>query len=1048
MSRASLLGQPYYFRQYSVENGLSHNAVLCSLQDKRGFMWFGTKDGLNRFDGYTFKVFRKTAGKPGSIGNNSIHALYEDRLGTLWVATDEGLYQFFEKTEKFRLMPATGSLYIHKIAGDAKGNLWLISRYGLSRYNPKTNQLVSYPPQKFFLATSICTTPDGTVWVGTSGGQLQRYLPRSDSFSGFDLFGHSKPAKSRWIESLYTTADGSLLAGTSHNEIKLIDPARSTYQDITLPNSGQSDLFIRAIQQTAPDEFWLGTESGVYSYNTKTGGTRHLQKRYNNPYSISDNAIYTICRDREGGLWVGNYFRGLNYLPRQQTLFTKYFPKEGENSLSGNVVGEIQKDRQGNLWIGTEDAGLNKLDPVTGRFTAYQPGGPSGISFFNIHALLATGNELWIGTFNHGLDILDTRTGKVIRHYTAGESGFTSNFIYCLYPTDSGQVLMGSPRGVFTYNRQQDRFETFPGLPPGLWYTSLVKDKKGVFWGGTFGNGLQMFDPATGTTRTFTHSEKDPNSLGSNGVNSVFEDSRGHLWVATEDGLCQWNEGSAHFTRYGTANGFPSDFMLCILEDRQQQLWISTTKGLVRFHPPSGRLQVFTTASGLLSDQFNHRSAFKDEQGRMYFGSAKGLVSFQPEAVVPETFHPPVYITGFQVNNQELLIDSPGSPLKESITYTPTLTLAHDQSTFSIDFAALNFTAPGMVQYAYQVEGLSPKWINLKQNRRVYFTKLSPGTYRFHVKAIPSDGTLRGPETKLTIKILPPWWASRWAYTAYALLLLLLVSFIVRSYHRRIEEKNRRRFELLEIEKEKEILKMELAKEKEVLQAKVDFFTNVAHEIRTPLTLIKVPLEKVIAKAGNIPGIENSLKIMDRNANRLIDLTNQLLDFRQTEIKKFHLSFEQVDISALLQEACAAFLPLAEQEGLSLSLQLPEAPCRAFVDVDAFNKIIYNLFSNAVKYAQSKVFVLLKLQGDNAASFTILVKNDGYLIPESLKEKIFEPFFRIRETESETGTGIGLALSRSLTELHNGVLVLEPSEGDLNVFSLTLPLQQAAAAPM
>jgi ligand-binding sensor domain-containing protein/signal transduction histidine kinase len=1049
-----LQGQSYYFRHYSVENGLSNNAVICSLQDKMGFLWFGTKDGLNRFDGYSFKIFRKNAGKPGSIGNNYIHTLFEDKKGTLWVGTEQGLYEYLDSTEEFRKVPATANMYIDKIAEDAKGNLWFISYYKLCRYSKQTKKIEAYDPQNFFVATNFCTTSDGTVWVGTSDGQLKRYHPESNSFSEFDLFGHSETKINRWIESLYTTNNGIIIAGTSETEIKIIDPFRSSYTDITLTNSGETNLYIRSIQQTAPHEFWLGTESGVFVYNTKTGKCQHQKKDHNNPYSISDNSTYTICHDREGGVWVGTYFGGINYLPNQPTPFTKYFTKKGENSLSGNVVGEIIKDRYGNLWIGTEDAGLNKLEPATGKFTHFKHDGKAGsISFFKIHGLLAAGDELWLGTFQHGLDVLNIRTGKVIRHFEAGSGGFTHNFIYCIYQTDSGQILIGTPHGAFTYNWEKSKFEFFEGLPPWIWYTTILKDKNGSFWGGTFGNGLHFFNPSTGKSETFMHNEKDPNSLSSNRVNAIFEDSNHNLWIATEEGLCRWDASSRKFIRYGTANGFPSDFMLSILEDSKHNLWISTTKGLVCFDPSTGKIQVYTIANGLLSDQFNYNSAFKDENGRMFFGSAKGFISFRPEEFTQNTFTSPVYITGFQVNNLEIDIGAKGSPLQNSITHTRKITLSHHQSTFSIDFAALSFTAPDMIQYSYQMEGLSLNWINLKTNRRVYFTELPPGTYTFRVKAANSDGIWSGKETKLTIHVLPPWWASGWAYATYTLITLLLILFFVRSYHKRMEEKNRRKFELLEMAKEKEIMKveltkeneilqLELAKEKEILQAKIDFFTNVAHEIRTPLTLIKVPLEKVISKAGNIPGIENSLKIMDRNTNRLIDLTTQLLDFRQTEINKFHLSIEKVDISGLLAEACTGFTTLAEQNNISLSLHLQEEPFFAFADVDALNKILYNLLSNAVKYGQSKVQILLLPFFKDDRTYTIQVKNDGYLVPEPLKEKIFEPFFRIQETESQTGTGIGLALSLSLTQLHNGTLVLDPPENNMNVFSLTLPILQ------
>jgi signal transduction histidine kinase len=329
------------------------------------------------------------------------------------------------------------------------------------------------------------------------------------------------------------------------------------------------------------------------------------------------------------------------------------------------------------------------------------------------------------------------------------------------------------------------------------------------------------------------------------------------------------------------------------------------------------------------------------------------------------------------------------------------------------------------------MEGLEKDWTYLKTNRKAYFTQLAAGTYTFKVKASNSSGAWNEHEATLLIQVLPPWWASPWAYALYALAALLIAFILIRNYHRRVEEKNARKIERLEI-----------AKEKEIYEAKIGFFTNVAHEIRTPLTLIKGPLENILRKAGAIPEIKDSLRIMERNTNRLVDLTNQLLDFRQTEINGFTLHFEKESVSELLEETYTSFKPLAEKKNLRFSLSMPATPLYAFVDADAFNKILANLFSNAVKYSESRVEINLLPFGAGDNCFTIEVKNDGFLVPPAMSEKIFEPFFRLRETEKQKGTGIGLALSRSLTELHKGSLCLRPAENNLNVFLLTLPIHQ------
>jgi len=1030
-------GQFYYFRHFQVENGLSNNAVICSLQDKKGFLWFGTKDGLDRYDGYSFKIFRSNPDDPGSIGSNFIHSLYEDPTGVLWVGTEKGLYQHDATTETFHLLPSSPGYEIRDMQMDTSGRLWFISGFTLFKYTARSKKLVQYEISRYFEASSVCLASDGALWVSTTSGRLEKYNPASDSFEGVDLFSHSPRNGNRWIEKIYSTSGGLILAGTSNHGAKLFDTRRGDYEDILTYNPDKTEIFARNFIQTSDEECWIGTESGIFIYNLRSRQLTNLRKKYNDPYAISDNAVYTFCRDKEGGIWAGTYFGGVNYYPKQYNPFLKRFPKSGENSLSGYVVREIHQDRQGSLWIGTEDAGLNKLDTATGRFTHYEPTGAAGsISYSNIHGLLVDGNDLWIGTFEHGLDVMNIKTGRVTRHYSGGNgpNAMKSNFIYCLYRSPAGDIMLGTTRGAYVYNRQSDDFTPLAGMPVYNWYSSLLADGDGTVWGGTYGNGVNYYNARTGTGGNLRYDAKDTGSLASDRVSSIFEDSRHALWFATEGGLCRLDRATRRFTRYTTRNGFPTNFILSLLEDNDHRLWISTSKGLVCFNPVTEQLTTYTQNDGLLNDQFNFSSAFKDAGGRMYFGSVKGLVSFRPEAFIKNTFIPPIYITGFQVYNQELAIGKRGSPLTKSITWSERVVLNYNQSTFSIDFASLGYTAPHRLEYAYKMEGLEKDWTYLKTNRKAYFTELAPGTYIFKVKASNSNGDWTGREAALVINILAPWWASGWAYAVYGLAVLLIAYFLIRQYHQRVEEKNARKAAQLEI-----------TKEKEIYEAKIEFFTNVAHEIRTPLTLIKGPLEKVMRKAFSIPEIKDSLRIMERNTNRLVDLTNQLLDFRQTEIKGFRLHFEEEAITELLEETYTSFKPLAEQKNLRFHLSAPAKPLQAFIDAEAFNKILGNLFSNAIKYAESLVEVALLPGAAEDTCFTITIKNDGFTIPADMSEKIFEPFFRLRETEKQKGTGIGLALSRSLTELHKGKLCLLPPDKGLNVFSLTLPIHQQDA---
>lgn len=511
-------------------------------------------------------------------------------------------------------------------------------------------------------------------------------------------------------------------------------------------------------------------------------------------------------------------------------------------------------------------------------------------------------------------------------------------------------------------------------------------------------------------------------------MNGIYEDSRQQLWLATDDGLCMLNRQTGTFTTYGTHNGFLSNMMFSILEDSRQQLWVTTSKGLACFTPATGNVFVYTKAHGLLNDQFNYSSAYKDSSGNMYFGSVKGMIRFNPATFVNNNYQPSIYITGFQVLNKEAAV---GDILKKSISLTDTITLAHDQSSFSIDFAALSYTSPEMTAYAYKMEGLDKDWTYLKTNRKAFFTKLSPGHYRFLVKSANSANNWNLQPRELYITILPPFWASYPAYAVYAILLCTIVFLALRWYHQRAEQKQKRQLEILEHEKEKEIY-----------QAKIEFFTHLAHEIRTPLTLIKGPMEKVIRKSEEVPLIQKNLRIMERNTDRLLELTNQLLDFRKTEINGFSLNFVHTDISELLKLNHLRFTPAAEQQHIRFKIELSSLHFFAYVDAEAMNKIIGNLINNAIRYAATRASVHLLPVNAHDNTFTILVKNDGELIPMEMKEKIFEPFFRARSTPDKPGTGIGLSLSRSLTILHKGSLELINGEADMNVFSLTLPVHQ------
>jgi ligand-binding sensor domain-containing protein/DNA-binding response OmpR family regulator/nitrogen-specific signal transduction histidine kinase len=1028
-----LSAQENYFKHYNVENGLSNNSLSCSLQDHQGFLWFGTINGLNRFDGYSFKIFRHNPEDSNSIGSGFIRCLYEDRNGDLWVGTNKGIYIYHGQTEKFRLFSSPHLSEVSDIKGDNTTGVWFISNSDLFHCDQRSGKIKAYPVDtKPGTVTSIAVAPDSTVWVSTSSGMLKKYIPASDRFVTVSLLIESGNQQPEEIRKIYALRNNDLLTGTLTRGVKLFSVHNKTFQNILTVNPDKSDVFVRDCVQMTDSEYWIGTETGIYIYSVKDRSTVRLEKEYDDSYSISDNVIVSFCKDREGGLWIGTYFGGLNYFPKQFTAFQKYFPEYSKPSIHGNAVHEICQDQWGSLWVGTEDGGLNKIDLKKNRFTTFEPTGlKSSVAYHNIHGLLAIGDSLWIGTFMHGLDIMDIKTGKVIRHFDAGPGPgeLKNNFIITIYQTHAGDILIGTQNGLFKFNRKQDNFSPMPEFESQI--QALWEDDNRTLWACTRGNGVLYSNPLTGQKGALLFNAGDSNTLGNNYVNGIFEDSRKNLWFATDGGICKFEKEKKKFTRYTTKNGLPDNLIFRILEDEKHNLFVSTSRGLVCFNPENGDTKTYTRANGLLSDQFNYNSAYRSPDGRMFFGSYKGLISFKPGDFRKNTDVPPVYITGIEVNNREIRPDTSGSPLEESIIYAKTITLPYDQSTLNIDFAALSYTAPAMNEYAYIMEGLDKDWTFLKSKRKAYFTKLPPGNYIFKVKGANSSGVWNNQGAAIHINILPPFWQCIWAYLLYTVCIVGIAYFLIKSYLKRMVDKNTRRYELLDMEKEREIY-----------HAKVEFFTHIAHEIRTPLTLIKMPLDKLIRKKNSNAEIYYNLKTMEKNTNRLIDLTNQLLDFRETEMDKFSLNFVKTDISDLLIETFNRFQLAAEEKDILLTMDLPRIALQAYVDPEALRKILSNLFSNAIKYAEKKVFVQLKNFSSEDCVFTVVIRNDGFIIPFSLKEKIFEPFYRIKETDKQAGNGIGLPLSRALAELHKGVLDMEKPEDGLNQFVLTIPVHQ------
>ncbi len=1033
-----------YFIHLGVENGLAQNTVYCILQDNRGFMWFGTKDGLSRYDGYQFKNYRNDKNDAHSIGNNCIRSIFQDSNNKIWIGTDAGAYIYDPDKDSFNYMDAKtkDGIKIEKEVNDIKqdqnGVYWFaVDWQGVFSYNPANKELVFHKLNTIVNAWCIYIDKKNKVWIGTHGGGLNYFNAEKKQFEKVIYSTDSKSDNNEDdIYRIFQDDYNDLLITTANNGVKRLNLVSNKVQQF-LPLETHTSLFVRDVIRKSDSEIWFATGNGVCVYDILKSNITFLQNNRLNPYTLSDNAVYSIYKDREGGIWVGTYFGGINYFPYQYTPFYKYYPVENRsraNTLIGKRIREFQLSNDGRIWIGTEDGGLALFDPQSDTFEHYLANeGAGSVSYNNIHGLLMDGDKLWIGTYNHGLDIMNLKTKKVVKHYTKSENknSISDNSIFSIYKDHSGRVWVGTLYGLCYYNPESDDFIRVSSLG-NIFVSDILQTKDGMVWVGALGGGLYRFNPNNDKWTVFKNDPKNSASISHNKIISLFEDSKMTLWITTEGGgLCHYNPKDESFTSFTTSEGLPNNVVYKVVEDNHSNLWFTTNQGIVCMNMNDYSITEYTKSDGLLSNQFNYKSGIKDDNGYIYFGGLEGFVRFDPTSFVSNKYSPSVYIIHFELFNTIVKPGEKDSPLKEAIESTKKIELNYNQSTFSFSFAALSYAAPEKNKYAYMLEGFDQDWIYLDKVQKAGYSNIPPGKYTFKVKASNNNGIWSDKITSIDIYIRPPFYKTIWAYIVYFIIIASIVVFIFIAYRNKIRKENEHRLEIFENEKSREIY-----------NAKIAFFTNITHEIRTPLSLIKGPLEYIIKeKVSNIERSEY-LAVIERNTNRLLDLSNQLLDFRKTEQKGFLLNFISTDISSLINDIYMQFEPTAARRDLKFNINLPTESFYADVDKEALTKILSNLFNNAIKYGRSEINLTVRKKPN---TFQIIIGNDGNKIKESLYDKIFEPFYQIEDNDVKhivSGTGLGLPLARSLAELHDGKLIYIPSDDQFNYFQLTMPIVQ------
>ncbi len=1019
------------FRHIGMEEGLSQSTVYAILQDRTGFVWMGTKAGLNRFDGTAFKVYRHKTG-PYSLGSDYVTALYEAPDGKIWVGTDEGIWIYNPVADAFTHLnqPASNGVRITdnvNLITEHGGKVYIgVNEQGLFVYDLKSHRMANHRLSGHPNISGLGFDHTGRVWIGFFGGGLWSADARLQVLHPFVTADGRQPYAGNIVSAIREVSPGQLFVGADHRGLSVISPERRHFSEV-IPQQDGRDLFVRALAVNR-HELWAATEQGLFVYNLLTHRQQHYRHNPVNPFSLSDNPLYSLFRDNEGGMWVGSYFGGANYAPARYPLFERFFPLAGtEGTLHGQRVREMVQDRLGQIWIGTEDGGLNCMDPRTGQISLVA----SSQLFPNIHGLWTGGDYLWVGTFSYGLKVIDIRTHQVVKSYQAGSGPgqLRDNTVFSITRSPKGELYFGTIRGLCRLDSKTGSFVYQRGVPDVL-INKVRFDRLGNLWVATQNNGIYLLGAGARQWRNF---RKDNHSgLRVDKVLTAFEDSEGRMWFTTQGGgVYRYDAASRQMREVAVSGVSGQTTVLEIVEDRQGCLWLSTYNGIVKYNPQSGQSRTYTSQSALLDNQFNNSSSLIDRSGRVYFGSLNGFIRFQPDALQRGQTVPRLVATELRLGNSLVDNHTPESPLVQNIVFTGRLSLGYDQNSFSLHVVPLSFSRQQMSQMEYLLEGYDKEWQPMRIDNVIAYSNLPAGDYRLRVRIRESNGSWSAKEYRLEVEVKSHPLLSVWARLIYLLLAAAAVWLVVRYLNRRSRRK-----------REEAMRQLEHEKEQELYQSKIHFFTNVAHEIRTPLTLIKGPLENII-KAGKVESkeVKEDLSIMAQNTNRLNDLINQLLDFRKAERDGLKLNYERCNVTKILTGVYDRFRPLMRERGISATISLQDDQLHAYVDHEGFTKIVSNLINNAVKYCASRVMVTLTHGEDD---FTLTVANDGTIIPLPLREQIFQPFFRMdaARQSSNNGTGIGLAMARSLADLHNGTLVMDDSE-TLNVFRLTLPLDQA-----